>query len=169
MTSEKDKKDHLLTLRIPKQWVVTLEKMRDQFGEKGEKRSVAHIVRDSLRDTVEDHQTHDHVGEKRRLNRLYELQKNKAQSLSSIREMILNDDLIPRAEWEFLCLQSAAAYRLRTRDIYNSALLMDVVKAFERQILNIRWRLLENHLYQPLAGISSCVILRCACEMRLFP
>lgn len=134
MTSEKDKKDHLLTLRIPKQWVATLEKMRDQFSEKGEKRSVAHIVRDSLRDTVKEHQTHDQVGERRRFNRLYELQKDKAQALSSIREMIVRDSLIPRAEWEFLCLQSSAAYRLRTRNIYNSALLMDVVKAFEAYV-----------------------------------
>jgi len=134
MTSEKDKKDHLLTLRIPKQWVATLEKMRDQFSEKGEKRSVAHIVRDSLRDTVEEHQTHDQVGEKRRFNRLYELQKEPGLALASIREMIVNDSLIPRAEWEFLCLQSSAAYRLHTRDIYNSALLMDVVKAFEAYV-----------------------------------
>ena len=134
MTAEKEKKDHLLTLRIPKQWVATLEKMRDQFNEKGEKRSVAHIVRDSLRDTLEDHRTHDQVGERRRVNRLYELQKEPAQALSSIRAMILSDSLITRAEWEFLCLESAAAYRLRTRDIYNSALLMDVVKAFEAYV-----------------------------------
>ena len=46
------------------------------------------------------------------------------------RQMVIEGAVIPCAEWEYLCLQSAAAYRLRDRDVYNSALLMDVVKAF---------------------------------------
>jgi len=129
-TKEKDRKDHLLTLRVPKQWFSKLEKMRDQYVENGEKRSVAHIVRDSLKDTLDEHQETGEAGRIRHGRRLFDLQKNDAETLASIRSMITNRLTIPRAEWEFLCLRSAAAYRLRGRDVYNSALLMDVVKAF---------------------------------------
>jgi len=126
MTTDKNKNDHLLTLRVPKQWVASWEKIRDQYKEKGERRSVAQIVRDNL----EEHQMADELGSRRRLNRLHELQDNKAETLANIRKMILNESEIPREEWEFLCMESAAAYHINNRGTFDSELLMDVVKAF---------------------------------------
>lgn len=127
---EKDKKDQLLTLRVPKRLIAKLEKVRDQYIEKGEKRSVAHIVRNSLEDAIDEYHDLGEAGRIQRVKRVFELQKNEAETLASIRQMVIDGTTIPRAEWEYLCLQSASAYRLRDRDVYNSALLMDVVKAF---------------------------------------
>ena len=129
-TKEKDRKDQLLTLRVPKRLIAKLEKVRDQYIEKGEKRSVAHIVRNSLEDAIDEHHDLGEAGRIQRVKRVFELQKNEAETLDSIRQMVIDGTTIPRAEWEYLCLQSASAYRLRDRDVYNSALLMDVVKAF---------------------------------------
>ena len=126
MSNDKDKNDYLLTLRVPKQWAAAWEKMRDQYKEKGEKRSVAQIVRENL----EANQKFDELGSRRRFNRLYELQENKAEALATIRKLILNDSEIPREEWEFLCMESASAYHHQKRGVYDSELLMDVVKAF---------------------------------------
>lgn len=126
MSEKKDKNDHLLAIRVPKQWVLAWEKMRDQYKEKGENRSVAQIVRESL----EEHQRIEAQQGGPRLKRLYEMQQNTAETLANLRQKIIDDRELTRVEWEFLCLQVGAAYEYTNRSVFNSALLMDVVNAF---------------------------------------